>query len=42
MALELGASRCLRKPFTPVALLTVINECLAEVQSRFASVVQLR
>ena len=42
MALELGASRCLRKPFTPVALLTVINECLAEAQARFASVVQLR
>jgi CheY-like chemotaxis protein len=42
MALELGASRCLRKPFTPVALLAVINECLAETQSRFSSVVQLR
>jgi CheY-like chemotaxis protein len=42
MALELGASRCLRKPFTPVALLTVINECLAEAQSRFPSVGQLR
>lgn len=42
MALELGATRCLRKPFTPVALLTVINECLAEAQSRFTSVVQLR
>ena len=42
MALELGATRCLRKPFTPVALLTVINECMAEAQSRFASVVQLR
>src|SRR5206468_12479391 len=42
MALELGATRCLRKPFTPVALLTVVNECLAEAQSRFASVVQLR
>jgi len=41
MALELGASRCLRKPFTPVALLTVINECLAE-QSRFPSVVHIR
>ena len=39
MALELGASRCLRKPFTPVALLTVINECLADVQSGCASVV---
>ena len=42
MALELGATRCLRKPFTPVALLTVINECLSETQSRFSSVVQLR
>ena len=42
MALELGATRCLRKPFTPVALLAVINECMAEAQSRFASVVQLR
>ena len=42
MALELGASRCLRKPFTPVALLTVINECLSEVQSRLPGVVQLR
>ena len=42
MALELGASRCLRKPFTPAALLTVINECLAEAQSRFSSIAQLR
>lgn len=42
MALELGATRCLRKPFTPVALLAVINECIAEAQSRYASVVQLR
>ena len=42
MALELGATRCLRKPFTPLALLTVINECLTEAQSRFTSVVQLR
>lgn len=30
MALELGAARCLRKPFTPHALLTAINDCLAE------------
>src|SRR6186713_3748679 len=36
MALELGATRCLRKPFTPVALLTVINECMAESQSAAA------
>ena len=42
MALELGATRCLRKPFTPVALLAVINECMAEAQSRVASTVQLR
>ncbi len=39
MALELGAARCLRKPFTPVALLAVINECLAEARSRFASAI---
>jgi len=25
MALELGAARCLRKPFTPMALLAVVN-----------------
>jgi len=42
MALELGASRCLRKPFTPVALLKVISECIAEARSRPASVVKLR
>jgi hypothetical protein len=28
MTIELGAACCLRKPFTPNALLTVINECL--------------
>ena len=42
MALELGATRCLRKPFTPVALLTVINECLADVRSPAATAVQSR
>ena len=42
MALELGATRCLRKPFTPLALLAVINECLAEAQSRSASIVRLK
>jgi DNA-binding response OmpR family regulator len=43
MALELGASRCLRKPFTPVALLTVINECLLESRARAgAATAQLR
>lgn len=30
MALELGAARCLRKPFTPHALLAAINDWLAE------------
>jgi CheY-like chemotaxis protein len=34
MAIELGASRCLRKPFTPIALLTVIRECMFEARSR--------
>ena len=38
MALELGATRCLRKPFTPVALMTVINECLADGRSRRSDV----
>jgi CheY-like chemotaxis protein len=40
MALELGAARCLRKPFTPGALLAVVNECLAEGESRFSGFVQ--
>ena len=40
MALELGAARCLRKPFTPGALLTIVNECLAEARSRFSGVVK--
>jgi len=30
MALELGAARCLRKPFTPDALLAAVTGCLAE------------
>jgi CheY-like chemotaxis protein len=43
MALELGASRCLRKPFAPAALLSEINECLAEARTRFVdAAVQLR
>jgi len=29
MAFEVGAARCLRKPFTPLALLAAINDCLA-------------
>jgi DNA-binding response OmpR family regulator len=28
MTIELGAACCLRKPFTPNALLTSVNECL--------------
>jgi DNA-binding response OmpR family regulator len=28
MTLELGATLCLRKPFTPKALLAAVNECL--------------
>jgi CheY-like chemotaxis protein len=42
MALELGATCCLRKPFTPVALLGVISECLAEARERYPNKVQLR
>ena len=30
MPLELGASRCLRKPFTPDVLVSTITECLAK------------
>jgi CheY-like chemotaxis protein len=30
MALELGATCCLRKPITPHTLLTAINECLTK------------
>jgi CheY-like chemotaxis protein len=40
MALELGAVRCLRKPFTPGALLTAANECLAEARGRFSAAVR--
>jgi DNA-binding response OmpR family regulator len=42
MALELGAARCLRKPFTPAALLAVINECLSEDHSSAAGMSALR
>jgi CheY-like chemotaxis protein len=42
MALELGAWRCLRKPFTPAALLTVIDECLAEARERGPDQLRLR
>lgn len=30
MTIELGAATCLRKPFTPQALLATVNECLAK------------
>ena len=30
MTIELGASACLRKPFTPQALVAPVNECLAK------------
>jgi CheY-like chemotaxis protein len=32
MTLELGATRCLRKPFKPAELLAVVEECLSEVR----------
>jgi CheY-like chemotaxis protein len=32
MALSLGATRCLRKPFRPTTLLAVIDECLSEAE----------
>ena len=40
MALELGATRCLRKPFTPAALFMAVNECLAPARARFAETLQ--
>lgn len=36
MALELGAARCLRKPFTPDALLAAIRDCLADYHAASA------
>ena len=30
MTIELGAATCLRKPFTPQALLATVNECLSK------------
>ena len=33
MTIELGASACLRKPFTPQALVAAVNECLARTGS---------
>jgi CheY-like chemotaxis protein len=40
MALELGATRCLRKPFTPAALLMTVNGCLSVAEARFSEAVQ--
>ena len=34
MAVSLGATRCLRKPFKPSTLLAVIEECLAEMLAK--------
>ena len=34
LALRLGATRCLRKPFRPTTLLSVIDECLSEAEPR--------
>ncbi len=34
MALELGASRCLRKPFAPAILMATIDKCLREADGR--------
>jgi CheY-like chemotaxis protein len=39
MALELGATRCLRKPFTPNTLLTVIDMCLQETEAQKVKIV---
>jgi CheY-like chemotaxis protein len=33
MAIELGATRCLRKPFTPKTLMAVIDMCLLESEA---------
>jgi CheY-like chemotaxis protein len=32
MALSLGATRCLHKPFRPATLLSVIDECLSQAE----------
>jgi CheY-like chemotaxis protein len=37
MALELGATYCLRKPFTPNVLLAALNECLTRPSATTAS-----
>jgi CheY-like chemotaxis protein len=42
MALDLGAARCLRKPFTPTTLLNVIYTCLSEARTRRKTTVTVR
>jgi DNA-binding response OmpR family regulator len=37
----MGATRCLRKPFKPGTLLTVIDECLSESEPHRRHVVTL-
>jgi DNA-binding response OmpR family regulator len=39
MALELGAARCLRKPFTPKTLLGAIDTCLLESEAQQLKIV---
>ena len=41
MALQLGATRCLRKPFRPTTLLSVIDECLSEADPHRSHVARL-
>lgn len=36
MAIELGATRCLRKPFTPAALIAAVTDSLADISWRRA------
>jgi CheY-like chemotaxis protein len=37
MALRLGATRCLRKPFRPTTLLSAIDECLSEPHRKYGA-----
>jgi CheY-like chemotaxis protein len=39
MAIELGATRCLRKPFTPKTLMAVIDMCLLEFEANKLKIV---
>ena len=41
MALKLGATRCLRKPFRPTTLLGVIDQCLSEAEPHHRYVASL-